>query len=169
MAALIDTNVLAYRYDPAFPAKQRVAEELLRRAVADQSAYVPHQALVELYAATTRPRRGGAPPLLRREEAAREIEELLSQVTVLYPGEGIVRLALRGTAVYGLSWFDAHLWAYAEFYGLPELISEDFEHGRRYGRVRAINPFHPAETVHEPEAAYGAGRPSRPRRRRSGR
>ena len=34
-----------------------------------------------------------------------------------------------------------HLWAFAEFYGLEDLYSEDFQHGRLYGTVRVINPF----------------------------
>lgn len=42
---------------------------------------------------------------------------------------------------YQLSWCDAHLWAYAEHYGLAELISEDFQHDRLYGSVRIVNPF----------------------------
>lgn len=170
MSALIDTNVLVYRYDPRFPEKQQIAEALLRRAIEEQEAYLPHQALIELFAATTRPQRGGGPPLLTREQASREVEELLALMTVLYPEEGVLRLALRGRAVYGLSWFDAHIWACAELYGLPELLTEDFEHGRLYGRVRAINPFHPAETVHERPAVYGD--PTPPRRgaaRRRGR
>lgn len=33
------------------------------------------------------------------------------------------------------------MWAYAERYGVPEILSEDFAHGRRYGGVRASNPF----------------------------
>jgi predicted nucleic acid-binding protein len=53
----------------------------------------------------------------------------------------LFRTALRGAAAYHLSWFDAHLWAYAEHYGIAQLISEDFEHGRMYGSVRVINPF----------------------------
>jgi predicted nucleic acid-binding protein len=53
------------------------------------------------------------------------------------------RTALRGAAAYGLAWFDAHMWAYAERYGLRELISEDFEDGRLYGTVQAANPFKP--------------------------
>jgi len=57
------------------------------------------------------------------------------------PNEAIVRTAWRGAAAYQLNWFDAHLWAYAEHYGLSELISEDFEDGRLYGAVRATNPF----------------------------
>jgi predicted nucleic acid-binding protein len=46
-------------------------------------------------------------------------------------------------AAYQLAWYDAHLWAYAECYGLNELFSEDFEHLRFYGSVRAVNPFLP--------------------------
>ena len=55
--------------------------------------------------------------------------------------EALVRLALRGAAAYQLSWFDAHLWAYAEFFGLDELLSEDFQDGRLYGTVMVRNPF----------------------------
>jgi predicted nucleic acid-binding protein len=63
---------------------------------------------------------------------------------VVYPDEDVLYTALRGAAMYGLSWYDAHLWAYAERYELDELLSEDFEHGRFYGEVRARNPFLPA-------------------------
>ena len=87
----------------------------------------------------TRP--GDGRPLLSPDDARREAEEMLSQFTVLYPVEALVRTALRGAAAYQLSWFDAHMWAYAEFYGLPELWSEDFQHDRLYGSVRAVNPF----------------------------
>ena len=52
-----------------------------------------------------------------------------------------MRTALRGAATYQLAWFDAHLWAYAEVYGLREILSEDFEHERRYGTVTVRNPF----------------------------
>jgi len=40
-----------------------------------------------------------------------------------------------------LRWFDAHMWAYAERFGLPELISEDFQHDPLYGTVRVVDPF----------------------------
>jgi hypothetical protein len=66
---------------------------------------------------------------------------VLTQFTILYPNEALLRLAFRGTAAYQLSWFDAHLWAYAEYYSLEELLSEDFQHDRLYGTVRAVNPF----------------------------
>jgi len=140
VAALVDTNVLVYRVDPRFPAKQRRATEVLRRGIADDSIRVPHQAIVEFVAVVTRPL-AKHPPLLSQEDARREAEEFLSQFTVLYPNEQLVRTALRGMAAYQLSWFDAHVWAYAEHYGLSELVSEDFQHDRLYGSVRVVNPF----------------------------
>ena len=62
-------------------------------------------------------------------------------ITIIYPNAAVLRTALRGTAAYGLSWFDAHLWAYAEVYGIAELLSEDFQDGRMYGTVTVRNPF----------------------------
>jgi predicted nucleic acid-binding protein len=143
VADLVDTNVLVYRYDPRFPEKQEIATELLRRGIAEDTIRVPHQAIIEFVAAVTRPSAEGE-PLLIAAEARREAEELLSQFEILYPTEAVVRLAIRGAATYQLSWFDAHMWAYAEHYGLEELISEDFQHGRMYGEVRIRNPFLPS-------------------------
>ena len=40
-----------------------------------------------------------------------------------------------------LSWFDAHLWAYAKHYGFETIYTEDFQDGRYYGSVIVTNPF----------------------------
>jgi predicted nucleic acid-binding protein len=141
VAALVDTNVLVYRFDPRFPDKQARATALLRAGIADQSIRVAHQALVEFVAAATKPLARNGRPLLSPEDARREMEEMLGQFDVLYPDEELVRTAIRGAATYGLSWFDAHMWAYAERFALDTIWSEDFENGRLYGRVRARNPF----------------------------
>jgi len=139
-ASLIDTNVLVYRFDPRFPEKQAIATRLLREGLRTDSLRIPHQALLEFMAVVTRVRIG-AEPLLGPIDARRETEELLDQFRIVYPSAAVVRTALRGMAAYQLPWFDAHLWAYAECHSLAELISEDFEHGRLYGSVRARNPF----------------------------
>ena len=120
MAALIDTNVLVYRFDNRFPEKQKIATEILRRGIVEDSVRLPHQAIVEFIAAVTRTIRGHV--ILEQPDALREAEEFLKQFTVLYPNEAILREAVRGCAAYQLNWFDAHLWAYAEYYGLPEMI-----------------------------------------------
>jgi predicted nucleic acid-binding protein len=140
VAALADTNVLVYRFDPRDPVKQARAEDVLRDGGSQGTLRIAHQALVEFVAAVTRPLGGGA-SLLSREDALQEVETILSLYEVLYPDEELLRLALRAAPAYGLSWFDAHMWAYAERYGLAELISEDFQHGRLYGTVRVVDPF----------------------------
>ena len=139
-AALVDTNILVYRFDPQFPDKQARATAALRRGLCDDVVRVPHQAIVEFIAAVTRPRKPDG-PLLSLPDAAREAEEIMMQFPVLCPNAEIVRLALRGAATYRLPWFDAHLWAYAEHFGLAELWSEDFQHDRLYGTVRVVNPL----------------------------
>ena len=144
MAALVDTNVLVYRFDHRYPARQQIANALLRDGIENDSIRVAHQAVVEFFAAVTRPI-GGRSSLLSLPDARRETEELLNQFTILYPSAEIVRIAIRGQATYQLSWYDAHMWAYAEHSGLEEIFSEDFEHERMYGRVRTMNPFAPAK------------------------
>ncbi len=139
MAVLVDTNVLVYRFDGRFARKQKVATEILRRGIVEDSVRLPHQAIVEFVAAVTRPIRGYT--ILKQADALREAEEFLKQFTVLYPNEAILREAVRGCAAYRLNWFDAHLWSYAEHYGLTEILSEDFQHDRLYGSVRVVNPF----------------------------
>ncbi len=118
---------------PAWP------RSLIPREAVEDSVRVPHQAILEFVAAVTRPIRGHV--ILKQPEALREAEEFLNQFTALYPNEAILREAARGCAAYQLSWFDAHLWAYAEHYGLPELLTEDLQHDRLYGTVRVVNPF----------------------------
>lgn len=138
--SLIDTNVLVYRFDYRFPEKQAIATKLLREGLRTDSIRIPHQAVLEFMAVVARVRTGSE-PLLGPVEARRETEELLDQFRILYPSAVVVRTALRGAAAYQLPWFDAHLWAYAECYGIAEIVSEDFEHGRLYGSVQARNPF----------------------------
>lgn len=113
--------------------------EILRRGILEDSVRIPHQAIVEFIAVVTRSVRGHV--ILQPPEALRQAEELLKEFTVLYPNEALLRQAVRGCAAYQLNWFDAHLWSYAEYYGLPVLLTEDFQHDRLYGSVRVMNPF----------------------------
>jgi predicted nucleic acid-binding protein len=146
VAGLVDTNILVYRYDSRFPRKQALATNLLRQGLLDRSLVLAHQVLIEFIAMVTRPIARG-PSLLTTDAAHREVEDLLVQFPIIYPTENTVRTALRGAALYKLSWFDAHLWAYADERGLDTLWSEDFQDGRLYGRVKVQNPF--GESVHE--------------------
>jgi predicted nucleic acid-binding protein len=140
VASLVDTNILVYRCDPRDPYKRRAALEVLRRGEVSGELRISHQSLVEFVISVTRSRGTGA-PLMTREDATRQAELYMAEFSVLYPNEFVFRTALRGMATYRLPWYDAHMWAYAEHYGLAEILSEDFEHGRLYGTVRVRNPF----------------------------
>lgn len=140
MVALVDTNVLVYRFDARFPQKQAIADSLLREGIAQDSLRISHQAVVEFVAATTRPQREGQ-PILDAADARREAEDLMRQFQVIHPDDRVVRSALQGMAAYGLSLWDAHMWAYAEVHELGVLYTEDFEHERWYGGVVVLDPF----------------------------
>ncbi len=140
IAALIDTNILIYRFDERSPQKQQAAITILRDGLLADSVVIPHQAIVEFLAVVTRPLRGRI-ALLTPEEARQEADEFLSDFIVLYPSESLLRTAMRLWARHRLNWYDAHLLAYAEEHGLSEVVSEDFQHDRFYGSVRAVNPF----------------------------
>ena len=129
----------------------------MQRLEGAEPTFVPHQAIIEFVAAVTRPRRAlNGEPLLDRTDALIEAESLMQQFDVLYPDALVLQTALRGSAVYALSWFDAHLWAYAEVNAIPEILSEDFQHGRYYGSVRVVDPFvQAAGGVRELPALYG--------------
>jgi predicted nucleic acid-binding protein len=156
VASLVDTNLLVYRFDARDPVKQQRAREILREGLLDDSIVLAHQCVIEFVAAVTRPRvaLAGA-PLLPLGEARLEAEALVAEYPVLYPTREVVLTAMRGTAMYGLSWFDAHLWAHAEVYGVDQILSEDFVHGRHYGSVRVENPFLASDGVHELPPLYG--------------
>jgi predicted nucleic acid-binding protein len=140
VATLVDTNILVYRCDSTDPAKREASRQILRAGGRQGSLCLPHQVLIEFVNAVTRGRAGGY-SILPHDEAWRQAEDLLNEFPILYPNESIFRTAMRGMASYRIAWYDAHLWAYAEYYGIPEILSEDFEHGRWYGTVRVRNPF----------------------------
>ncbi len=74
MAALVDTNVLVYRFDTRYPEKQRIARDVLRERAARAAVAVPHQAIVEFVAAVTKPQKDGR-SILTEAEAWREAED----------------------------------------------------------------------------------------------
>lgn len=140
MTSLVDTNVLIYRFDFRFPEKPVVAKEILRAGVENGSLSLPHQVLIEFVAVVSRPMRDGT-VLLSPADARLEAEKLLQQFSIVYPNETVFRTALKGRTDHRLSWFDAHLWAYAETFQIPELLSEDLSNGVRIGNTTMRNPF----------------------------
>ena len=131
----LDTNVLVYAYDASDPAKQRIAQDLVRRAVAGEMV-ISTQVLAE-FAAT----------LLHKLSPAARPADVSSILDVLGPIKAItsdadsVRRAVEAHAKYGVHFYDGMILAAAERGACARVLSEDLNPGQSYFGVTVENPF----------------------------
>jgi predicted nucleic acid-binding protein len=131
----LDTNVLVYAYDISAPAKQRIAQGLVTRAVVGELT-LSIQILAEF--ATTLIHK--LSPKVAPEQVS-EILDALGPIPTIAPDADMVRRAVQAHAAYGLHFYDAMVVAAAERAGSRTLWSEDLNHGQKYFGVSVANPF----------------------------
>jgi predicted nucleic acid-binding protein len=131
----LDTNVLVYAYDISDPRKQRVAQELVRRAVAGDLV-ISTQVLAE-FAATLLHKLSPAPA----SEDVTAILDALGPIPLVIPDGDIVRRAVEARATYGLHFYDGMIVAAAERAGSGKIWSEDLNAGQKYFGAEVSNPF----------------------------
>jgi predicted nucleic acid-binding protein len=136
-AALVDTNIAIYAYDPSEPGKRLRAQELLRELSQNDELFLSVQVLNE-FSSVLLKRQVGEPEATVLET----VRELASLGTVLPLTETSTWMALRAVGEHTLSFWDALIWATAKIQGLSQVYSEDFQHGRVLDGVRFVNPFH---------------------------
>ena len=131
----LDTNVLVYAYDASEPVKQRIARELVRRAVAGEMV-TSTQVLAEF-----------AVTLLHKLSPAARTADVLSILDALGPIRAItpdgdtVRRAVEAHSQYSVHFYDGMILAAAERGACARILSEDFNAGRSYFGIRVENPF----------------------------
>jgi len=131
----LDTNVVVYAYDVSDPGKQRVAQELVRKATAGDFV-ISTQVLAE-FAATLLHKLTPAP-------TAREITAILDAlgpIPLIVPDGEIVRRAVEARAAYGIHFYDGMIIAAAERAGSAKIFSEDLNARQKYFGVSVVNPF----------------------------
>src|SRR3954454_6387256 len=130
----LDTNVLVYAVSSAEgdASRRATALNLVERADFGLSA----QVLQEFYVTVTRKIRKPLPP----DQAVALIDEyrLFPTVPTDYP---LIVAAVELSLRYGISYWDGAIVAAAEVLEASTLYTEDLNHGQRYGRVLAVNPF----------------------------
>jgi predicted nucleic acid-binding protein len=135
----IDTNVLGYAFDPADPAKQARARQMLSDLVTKPSETVwLWQVAVEFLAFLRKAEGQGR---LTGEEVKARFQEMMQLFALKFPTAHILE---RGFALhdrYSLSHWDSLLIAACQEAGVTRLYSEDMQHGADYGGVSIINPF----------------------------
>jgi len=130
----IDTNVLLYEIDHRNPTKQVAARRWLEALWQQGNARVSWQVLNEFYANATG--KIGAPAAV-----IRSLIETYVQWKPRAFSLPLLQRAWHWMETAGISYWDALILAAAERAGCRSLLSEDFQHGRKYGSVQVIDPF----------------------------
>lgn len=127
--------MLIYAYDASAPAKQTVAQELVRKAIAGE--IVTSSQVLEEFAATLLHK--VSPPARPGDVIA--LLDALSPVKLVVPDGGIVRRAVEARSAYGLHFYDGMIVAAVERAKCRRIWSEDLNAGQEYFGVTVVNPF----------------------------
>lgn len=137
----VDTNVLVYATDLGAEEKYRVAKALLAATMSAGILLLPLQVLGEFTHVAVR----------KAKHAPSTAEQFVLGWSAVAQVEAYrlddVRSALRARVEHGLPFWDALIWAVCERCGVEALASEDFQDGRRLGRVTILDPFNPANAA----------------------
>jgi predicted nucleic acid-binding protein len=131
----LDTNILVYAYSPADARKQKIAQDIVGKALRGEGV-VSSQVLAE-FAATLLHK--VAPPM-RAEEVLIALDAL-GPVRLVPPHHGMVRRAVEAKTVYGIHFYDGMIVAAAEGGGCRRILSEDLNAGQMYFQIPVENPF----------------------------
>lgn len=132
--SFLDSNVLVYAEDAAYPDKQAKAISLIVALAEQRSAVVSLQVLGEYFNAVTR-------KLHLDTEIARSQVEFYAQFQVVEPKVADVLGAINVHRLYGMSYWDSLILHSAKQAGCSVLLSEDMQHGQVVDGVRIENPF----------------------------
>ncbi len=131
-----DTNVLVYLFDEDSPAKRRRATDLFAGCAREGLILLSPQVLQEFYVTVTRKLARPLSP----EAALSAVTHLNALPLVPVDGETVLRaVGLHQSA--SLSLWDALIVQAALEGSCRTILSEDMQHGRRFGELVIENPF----------------------------
>ncbi|HEX3070822.1 MAG TPA: PIN domain-containing protein [Thermoanaerobaculia bacterium] len=132
--AFVDTNVLLYADDRAFPLKRERAQQLIKEIASDKSGRISLQVLQEYFSAATR-KLG-----LKAEEARRRVE-IYSRLDVVKLEVSDLLGAIDLHRLHGFSIWDALILRAALISGCRKVYTEDLQNGFRIENLEVVNPF----------------------------
>jgi predicted nucleic acid-binding protein len=131
-----DTNVLVYLFDADSPDKQSRARDALARSLQSGAVVISTQVLQEFFVTVTRQLTRPL-PASEAEAALRRLMEL----SVVQVDPELILAAAVSSRRDRISFWDALILAAASAAGCQEVLSEDLQHGRSFGRLRVANPL----------------------------
>jgi predicted nucleic acid-binding protein len=134
---LVDTNILVYAYDRTEYTKQGRSRQVLDWLYRKGLGILSTQVLGEFFAAVTR----NTTEKISAREVYAIIKDYASSWKVLPVTTETILESARGVVEHQFSFYDAQIWATAKLNGIPDVLSEDFSHGRRIEGVEFRNPL----------------------------
>jgi predicted nucleic acid-binding protein len=132
-----DTNILIYAHCMQAPHKMKIAREYLESGMRYGTGVISTQVLGELIVNVTKK----VVPAMPLAQVVTEIELLAESPRIVEINTECIKNALALSKEHQLSCWDSLIIASAEKAKCQTLLSEDLTHGRKYGRVKVINPF----------------------------
>ena len=136
MKQFFDTNILIYAVDPDGDHRSATAATLVRQGLAKGSLVVSTQVLQEFIYVVRRKLRAKIP-----DATLTGLVERFATRCETGTDLDLLRAALRRSLADQLSFYDALIIEGALRTGCTELLSEDLQHGRVFGRLTVRNPF----------------------------
>lgn len=131
----LDTNILVHAYDPSDRKKQRIARELVRKAIEGEST-ISTQVLAEFAATILHKMK----PAARAADVMSVLDALVA-IPVVHPDAEMVRRAVEAHSLYGVHFYDGMIVAAAERAHSSRIWSEDLNAGQAYFGATVENPF----------------------------
>ena len=130
----LDTNILVYAFDKAYPDKQEIAKTLIAESIETGNGNISTQVLQEFYVDATQ-------KLDIQPEMALTAMDSFSMLNVVTITPEIIRAAVKKQTKFILSFWDALILQAAESSLSSILYTEDMNHGQKIESVEIVNPF----------------------------
>jgi predicted nucleic acid-binding protein len=134
----VDTDILVYSHDTHDEVKHRTSEQLLIQLWTSGLGILSTQVLQEFYNVSTRKLQ---PPMSPPE--ARQVVHDYSDWCAVDTDPLLIISASRLSEQHSINFWDALIVEAALRAGAEQLITEDLQHSRRFGKLTVRNPFPP--------------------------
>src|SRR5438067_2119509 len=134
--SFLDTNILAYAFDPKAPSKRAAARALITNAVATRDTVISFQVVQEFLNVATRK----FPRPMTQVEAQVYLSRVLMPLCEVWPSESLYSSALSIMGETGWTFYDSLIVGAALEAECNVLITEDLSHGRTIRGLEIRNP-----------------------------
>jgi predicted nucleic acid-binding protein len=133
----LDTNIFVYSFDRTAVEKSRRAAQLIKTALKTQKGVISYQVVQEFFSVALQ--RFSEP--MKADEADYYFGTIFRPLLGVHSSPALYLDAIHLQSRYRLPWYDSLIVAAAIQGQCETLMTEDLQHGQRFGDLRVQNPF----------------------------